>query len=196
VQTASTNASVLTGFQPIMRDVTRQLDRRPIPRHVVIDFVGTTRGGLYNGVIDELTRQGVTVYARANPGQSFGPQRSYRRGDRGTRWYVTEEGSLRGELLALPGAKIVAATSPLSAGQDAELTRLQSELGGQLDAAGQSGLRRYLDGGLIGFIMDKVPGIDHEALDRVSDLNGKVERSGRCRCAVVSVSRSAPNIGH
>jgi hypothetical protein len=92
------------------------------------------------------------------------------------------------ELLARPGARVIASTSPLSPAQDAELTRLQAQLRQQLTAAGRSELRAALDtSGVDVLAFAGVPGLDGHALVRAAALNKIVERRGVCRCAVVAV---------
>ena len=102
-------------------------------------------------------------------------------------WYVTELGSQRSQFLAERNARLIAATTPLTVAEDRLLSTIQSKVGRQLDGAGASDLRGYLDSSLTGFRLGRLPGIDRQDLRILDRLNAEVDRSGRCRCAIVAV---------
>jgi hypothetical protein len=187
----SSSGTVLTAYEPVMHQITTQLGAQRLPGRVVLDFLGTAQGGVYSGVVDQLARQGVTVYARVNPGRAYGPQRSYHSGDTGARWYVIEQASYASQLLDSPGARVIASYSPLTPAQDRELLRLDGELTDELRAAGSARLEKQLDNPYAAFLLGNVPGIDHRALDQVGQLDSVVQHSGRCYCGVIAVDRDA-----
>lgn len=173
-----------------MRDIQRQLPHR-LPRRIVLDFVGTANGGLYSGVVDALARQGVTVRVRKNPGHANGAQRSASPGDRRDEsWYVIEQGSYIPDVLARPGAHVVASISPLGDADDAQLGALQRRIENSLRHTGNLRYHHYLDSSLIAFVLAQVPEIDKTALNQAGKLNDRVENSRRCRCAIVAVPGS------
>jgi hypothetical protein len=188
---ASSSGTTLTAYEPAMHQITTQLDAQRLPTHVLLDFVGTAQGGLYSGVVDQLARQGVTVYARVNPGRAYGPQRSYHSGDTGARWYVVEQASYASRVLNSSGARVIASSSPLTQAQDRELLRLDGQLTDELRAAKSEGLAKQLDNPYAAFLLGNVPGIDHRALDRVGQLDSVIQHAGRCYCGVIAVAHDA-----
>jgi hypothetical protein len=81
----------------------------------------------------------------------------------------------------------VATTSPLSPAENAELDRLQTRLRVQLLRAGRTRLAQLLDEPLFALFVRDVPGIDHAAAARISQLDDRVRRNNGCRCAIVAV---------
>ncbi len=147
-------------------------------------------GGLHSlldGLVNELDRDGVDVRVGTSLGRLYGTHRVGRRDDADETWYVTEKGSMIPELLALPGARVLVTTSPLSRAEDAELDRLQSRLRSQLGSAGRPDLAEQVDQDLIAYFTAGVPGVDPELARAVAALNRKVARRGGCRCAIVAV---------
>lgn len=102
-------------------------------------------------------------------------------------WYVTEQGSTIPALLAQPGARLLAATSPLTRSEDLELARLQAQLRQQLVAIGQTRSVAILDQPWLAKLLRNVTGIDHGVAERISALDAKISRHNDCQCAIVVV---------
>jgi hypothetical protein len=164
-----------------------RLDQVPPAQRVLVRPIGTTLRSLFDGVINELDRRDVDVRVDPELGRIFGTERESHPGAVDQVWYVTEQGSRVPALLAQPGARLVASTSPLTPAEDAELTRLQARLRAQLRKAGRADLVDELDQDLLPFIVSNVPGVDHAAAARAGALNARVARAGGCRCAIVAV---------
>jgi len=143
---------------------------------------------LYNGLIDLLSRRGVDARLDPSGGRLFGEQRTVTLARAGALWYTTERGSYISALLRLPGAHLIARTSPLRPASEAELSRLQNQLWDQLERTGHSKLIRFLDSPFIGFATARIQGLDPRSVARIGQLDEAVSRSGGCRCAVVALS--------
>ena len=137
--------------------------------------------------MNELARRNVDVRVDREAGRIFGARRTLASNARAETWYVTEQGSLVPGLLARPGAQLLVTTSPLTHAEDAELAKLQEAIGRALDRAGLPERRAFLDSSLAGFHLSGLSGIDPARVIRLGQLNAKVERRNRCRCAVVVV---------
>lgn len=113
-------------------------------------------------------------------------------------WYVTEEGSRIPALLAHKGARLLIATTPLPAIQERDLAAIQVRVGRALDTAGHSDRRAFLDSRFVGLRLSGIPGIALSDTSGLARLNSRIERSGRCRCAIVVVPAEfdAPNRSH
>lgn len=144
--------------------------------------------GLVNGVINEFDRAGADVLVDARYGRFFGTHRVGRAAGADTVWYVSGSGSDRAAMLRIPGGRVVASTSPLSRGDEAELRQIQAVLGRRLVRAGLDRLTDQLDSPLLVYALRKVPEVDPRLAARASLLNERVARSGRCRCTIVEVS--------
>ena len=80
--------------------------------------------------------------------------------------------------------------SPLSAAEEQELARIQADVSRKLGAAGRADLRVYLDSSFVGFHVIDIPGVTPLEILRLAQLNGRLERRGACRCAIVAVPAS------
>jgi hypothetical protein len=150
--------------------------------------VGVSLPSLFDGVVNELDRRGVDVRVDPERGRVFGSARTIARSARVPTWYVTEAGSEVPQLRArYPGARVLVASTPLSAAEERELARIQTGLGHTLDTTGRSDLRQYLDSSFVGFHVNGIPGITPIEVLRLAQLNGRLERNGQCRCAIVAV---------
>jgi hypothetical protein len=125
----SAGFGALTHDEPAMHLVALQIDRAGLPHGtVLVRSTGEQLRSLYDGVIDQLDRQGVDVRVDGRFAHVFGDQRTTTRAHAVSLWYVTEHGSYAAALLRLPGAHLIARTTPLSAAREAELSRLQAQL--------------------------------------------------------------------
>jgi hypothetical protein len=156
-------------------------------RQVLVVNVGTTRS-LFDGVVNELDRAGVSV--RVVPGlkDAFGRQRALSTKEAGEIWYVTEQGSQVPGLLPLPGARLVADTTPLDPEQDAQLTRAQQQLERQFRSAGRADLAEQVDDSFVAYSAGRAH-VDQQLVRTVVQLDSLVERRNGCRCAIVAVPR-------
>jgi hypothetical protein len=107
-------------------------------------------------------------------------------------WYVTETSAGSTLTTGLPGARVVAAVTPLSPSEDRELARLQRQFIARMRDTNHMELLPAVDWELAGLAaaghMDTT-GID---VNRLDDLNAKVARSGICRCAVTAEATAIP----
>jgi hypothetical protein len=184
----SAGFGALTHDEPAMHLVALQIDRAGLPHGtVLVRSTGEDLRSLYDGVIDQLDRRGVDVRVDSPFGRVFGDRRTSTPAHAASLWYVTEHGSYRAALLRLPGAHLVASTTPLSAAREAELSRLQAQLWDQLRRAGRTDLLGFVDNPFVVFKVTGVPGVDPLIATRIGRLDDAVQRSGGCRCAVVAV---------
>lgn len=156
-------------------------------RAIFVSTVGGTLPTLFGGVIDELDRPGAHVLVRDNPGRVYGEQRRVGHRTVDQTWFVTEQGSLVPGLLAQRGARLLAYSSPLTASENRELDRLQSQMRTELGPIGQGRAVANLDQTWFAWLLRDVDGIDHAAAQRISELNMTVARHDDCRCAIVVV---------
>jgi hypothetical protein len=142
---------------------------------------------LYGGLVDELDRDGVDVRVPHTVGRIYGGHRVGDIGSADEVWWVAEQGSLLPGLLAMPGARLITSTSPLSKADDAELARLQAVVGAELASGGHRRLSKLIDSDLFPFAVARTPGVDAIAAARIGALNQQVNEIDGCRCAVVAV---------
>jgi hypothetical protein len=161
-------------------------DGLPARSVILVEPVGPNLPSLFDGMIDALDRAGVDVRVNPTEGRIFGEQRTALPRQADEIWRVAELGSYVPALLARPGARLVARTTPLTRRDEREIARLQQQLLGELRAAGRMDLRTHLDSSLFALAVASVPGVDRSAAARLAALNQKVQRSGGCRCAIVA----------
>lgn len=186
---ASTEASA--------EDLMQQIDRAGVPdQPVLVRNLGTNLGGIQQGLIDALDRAGAPVRMDPQFSYRFAPRLGARPGDVGEVWYVSEEGIRRSLLPDQPGARLVAATSPLSPAEERELQRLQRAAAAALTAHGAQDRIPQLDSPfLVQFdAAAPLPGVDASAIRRMAELNQQVLDSRTCRCSVVALPPSAPEV--
>jgi hypothetical protein len=179
---------VTTGREKTMRAVAQQIDRRGLPTGtLLLRTTGEGYPSIYRGLFDYLARRGVDVRADV----AFARALDYRRTAAPSRahevWYVTETGSFVEELERVPGASVVASTTPLRAQQEAELSRLQGRLWAEIRQIGRPDLLVFLDNPFVVLKVAGLPGIDIPTAARAGQLNSVVSRSAGCRCAVIAV---------
>ena len=165
----------------------RQLIRRGIPRDGVIlrlDEVSLLQ--LQRGVLDELTRHSDDVFV--DMGQAY----QYRAGlakdpaSVGRVWWVAESGAALAELMAQPGAHLIASWSPLEPAAERRARRLSSRLRAQFHALQRPDLDAALDGPFLALVTDHLEGVDHAAAHELTALNTRAGRAGGPRSGVVS----------
>ncbi|MEP6623990.1 MAG: hypothetical protein ABJC79_06090, partial [Acidimicrobiia bacterium] len=173
--------------EPDLQSVVSRIDRWPRPRGPVrVRAVGSSLPSLSDGVVNELDRRGVDVRVDPELGRIFGADRTIARSADVETWFVTEDGSRIPELLALPGARLLAARTPLSPGRERELADLQARIGKRL-AATAPGRTLDLDSTLFVSLLTGTSGIPARDLHRLRALDAAAQRDRRCRCAVVVV---------
>jgi hypothetical protein len=157
-------------------------------RPVLIRGLGGTTYGLAQALFDDLDRAGAPVKVDTRYGYEYGDTRTASPGSVDEVWYVSGGGGNLTILDNHPGGRLVAAVTPLSPTDERELRALQRELSRDVVATGHSDLLPALDSSLIGIAVDRagVPGVDHDRLDRLVELNRKVEAQDKCRCFVVA----------
>jgi hypothetical protein len=156
-------------------------------KEILVLNVGPTRS-LFDGVVNELDRAGVSVHVAASLKDAFGRERATGTKDAHETWYVTEQGSQVPDLLRLPGARLVADTTPLDPEQDAQLTRSQRELQRQLRDAGRADLAAQVDDSFIAYNAAHAH-VDQQLVQTVAQLDSQVEHRIGCRCAIVAVPK-------
>ncbi|CAN5730239.1 hypothetical protein BH10ACT1_BH10ACT1_40120 [soil metagenome] len=174
-------------FEPEARELIDQVTADGTPGGtILVRSAGSPLGGVQGGVFDELDRRGADVRVDRRRPFQFGHGRNASRATADRVWYVVEDGLELSLLSALPGAEVVARTSPLPSADEAELVTLQRRIAGQLRRAGHPDLMASLDSPLATFELDAVPSISQSDRDRLSHLDEQVQRAGRCRCAIVA----------
>jgi hypothetical protein len=175
-------------FEATAQAIIDQLVARDLPtRPFLVRYAGSNLLGLEGAIIDELDRRDVPVRVDHDRAFQFGDQRDAKPHEVAEEWLVSEESVPTSLLGAQPGARTIAATTPLTDAEEREIRELQVALADQLRAAGRADLVDGLGSSLAGFAIADVPGVDADAVQRLAVLNEKVERSGQCRCAVVVV---------
>ena len=153
---------------------------------VLIRYADATFLGLHAVVINELTREGSDVVVDESEAFRFGYRRTAAPDDADTIWYVVDSGHVADTLATLPGARVLASVSPLSAPEEERLRALQQEVTEQLLRADRPDLVERLDDPLIGFAIGDLAGVDADAVAEISALNEQVRAEGTCRCAIVA----------
>ncbi len=168
--------------------LTKSLEARGAPRQPVLTRFDTDSGAqLQRGVFDALARAGFPVRVDPDLAYEFGDQFAATPDDVGAVWWFADSGVPLIELGGLPGAKVIASYSPLSASEEAEARGLQRQLYDTLVAAGRADLAPQLDGRFVDVALRDVPGIDQQATERLAALNQAVYDQGSCRCGVVAL---------
>jgi hypothetical protein len=90
-------------------------------------------------------------------------------------------------LSLLPGAEVIARSSPLKPDEEQEAEALERKILDELTAAGRGDLAHSLDSDLAGLVLGGVPGVDAGDVERLAKLDAKVAAKGSCRCGVVAM---------
>ena len=208
-------AAIVGGVVPTMRDIARTdhvaslhddaaavLDQAvdaPVRAPVVLRTFGIGLRGITEALVDRLDRDGVDVRVPPERGLVWGSHRVGTEDDAASEWIVLDNG-VRGALLSrMPGARVVAHTTPLAPREEREITRLQLQIADQLIAAGRPDLVDHLERPeLARALVDEVgpsAAIDPAALDRIAGYTERLIAARRCRCWVVAFPADAVPAG-
>ena len=175
-----------------------QVDRDDHPHGpVLVRGLGTTTGGLAQGVEDALDREGFDVRVDPQWGFQYGDQRTATPDDVAEIWYVSPFGHYRSLLDTSEGGRVVAYVSSLPNDVDDELSVLQRRVARQLRAAGRADLVDFIDNPFFSLIVERenVPGVDLVDARRIAHINDRLARSGGCRCTIIGYpSDRAPDL--
>lgn len=173
-------------FEPVVRELLSAAESAAPPGPVIVRWVGSPLGGVQAGIVNGLDRAGVDVRVDRGAGFQWGYHREARVADADEVWFVSEIGYAGSYLLTLPGARLVADTSPLDVADEDELVRLQRSIAESLVDADRSDLLGALDSPLAAFALEDVPTVSAVDRDRLGELNELVVGRGTCRCSLVA----------
>ncbi len=174
-------------MEPVAQSIIGQLHHDHQPRgKVLLRVYGTPLGGLHAALVDQLARDGDSVYVDRDLGFQFGPTRTAAPSQVGAVWYVIEESELYSLVTRIPGVRVLAASHPLPANQEAELVALQRSMADRLAAEGRSDEIGALGSEDVGLVVTGASGIPPAEVRRLAALNREVVRR-TCLCAVVAV---------
>ncbi len=141
---------------------------------------------LIESVINGLDQHGFEVKVPPTDGRVYGVHRVASQGEVNEVWIVTEHGSLTPGLLALPNAKLVWSSTPLSSRDEALLARLQAKIASQLNLLGKPGYAAWLDSRLGAIVLARdIPELSRYDTSELSRLLAKA--GDQCRCAIVKM---------
>ena len=164
----------------------RQLRRQGIPRDgVILRLDEMSLLQLQRGVLDELTRNSEDVFVDQSQAYQYRSGLAADPASVGRVWWVAEYGAALAELMAQPGARLVASWSSLDPRSERRARELESELRAQFHAVGRPDLDGALDGQFLALLTEDVDGVDHEAARELTELNLEVLRDGGIRAGVV-----------
>lgn len=178
-------------FEAATRRLVAEVQQAGGPKETtIIRWAGSPLGGLQTGVLNELDRRGAEVHIDEGAGYEYGYHRVLPIEQASEIWYVAEQGFAFSVLSAVPGARVVAAQTPLDQNEEAELRVLQRKAASRLHGGNQAAKIQQLDSPLVVF------GLTTETLSepeqrRLAELNTLVERSEMCRCGIVAFDATA-----
>ncbi len=174
-------------MEPVAQSIIGQLNHDHQPRgKVLLRVYGTPLGGLHAALVDQLAREGDSVYVDRDLGFQFGPTRTAVPSQVGAVWYVIEESELYSLVTRIPGVTVLAVSHPLPARKEAELVALQRSMADRLAAEGRSDEIGALGSEDVGLVVTGASGIALTDVHRLAALNRAVVRHA-CLCAVVAV---------
>jgi hypothetical protein len=175
-------------FEPATKSVARQLERQRVPPGGVILRLDTTSlAQFHRGVYNELDRSGMPISVDESLDYQFGGRRGAEAEDVDEVWWGAENGRSLAYLSLLPGAEVIARSSPLKPDEEQEAEALERKILDELTAAGRGDLAHSLDSDLAGLVLGGVPGVDAGDVERLAKLDAKVAAKGSCRCGVVAM---------
>lgn len=148
--------------------------------------------GLFDGLVDELDRAGLPVRVDDFQAPRYGTHRGAALGEVEEVWIVADVGAVLSDVAGLPGARVLALESPLSRREELEIRRIQRRLLTALELADRKDLVGALGSSDGVFEVAPLPGVVREDVERLAELNAKVERSGIRRSAVVALPADSP----
>jgi hypothetical protein len=175
-------------FEPATKEIATELKRHGVPPGGVILRLDTVSLiALQRGIYNELDRSGISVSVDENLDYQFGDRRGAAAKDVEQVWWVAENGRSLAYLSSLPGAEIIASSTPLERDEEREAATLERRILDGLVAAHREDLIGMLDSPLAAFAVGGVPGIDIRDVDRLAELDAKALKEGGCRCGVVAM---------
>ncbi len=164
----------------------------PPAQPVLILRFGDILQGVADGVLNTFDAEGWELRVPPNQAYKYGSDRAYEPSGLGEVWLVAESSLYTSLSIAIPRSDVLAMTTPLTPREDLELQDLHLQLAKLLYLDYQDPIpvvTSSLAAIVMGNEMIDVGNID---VDRLAELNAKVENSEECRCAVVSIPTDGP----
>jgi hypothetical protein len=168
---------------------TRLADRAPTSGGFLVRGLGPQGLGFTPTLVNELDRRGVPARVDEHLDYEYGPNRVIAAADARTIWIITERGWIGSRIRAIPGGRVVYASTGLPPARERELERAQLTLLAQLRAVKKGFVANSLDSQLIALLVAKIRGVDQPLARRVATLNARSARHAVCRCVVVAFDR-------
>jgi hypothetical protein len=165
----------------------------PRSQPVLLLHVDGFVNGVADGLMNNLDDKGWHVGAEPALAYKYGQSHAVDTKSARQVWYVTETSTGTTLTTSVPGARVLALETPLTTAEEHELARLQRQLIARMRKTNHLELLpavQYELAGLATASRMDTSGID---MNRLDELNAKVARSGRCRCAVVVEPADIPN---
>ena len=156
---------------------TRLADRAPTHGDFLVRGIGPQGLGFTPTLVNDLDRRGVPVKVDRHLDYQYGPQRVMAAADARTIWLITERGWIGSRLRAIPGGRVVYASTGLAPAQERELQRAQLTLLAQLRTAKKGAVANSLDSQLIALLVAKIRGVDQPLARRVATLDARSARA-------------------
>jgi hypothetical protein len=169
--------------EPFVSAAAAKLVPRAAGRRVMLRLAGPETRGVFAGLLDALDARGVDVRTSTSLAFVVGRDRATGRRGADVIWVVVEDSRLVSELLGNPAAKVLVRRTPLSQGEDRELTRVHRRLSAELRAAGRGDLVNTVGTPLVNIALADAP-VDPDAVARATTLNRRVDESATGRVAV------------
>jgi hypothetical protein len=164
-----------------------QISKSEFPtKPVLIRGTGSWFQNVPNGVVNELDGRGAPVNVDEEYGFIFGESRAASTENVNEVWYVTESGAILSVLTSLPGATLIATSTPLDSRAERRITDLQRDLAGDLERLEAYDRLGALDSSSVNTDLADLPDLNRRELDELADLNARVLEAGSCRCGVVA----------
>jgi hypothetical protein len=191
LQTAGVVRADAHGTARAAYDLFAQIPRELLHAGTVeLRSVGNNVGGIDQALVNALDRE---VGVRVDPALAyrFGSSRAGDADPANDIWWIAEEGKYLSLVGALPEARVVASTTPLSRSQEAEMVGLQRMLARVLISAGHPDLVDVLDSRFVDEVLATTDvAVDRGALRRLARLNARVADRQACRCSVIALPPS------
>lgn len=184
----------IRAIEPDVAELLSQIDPPAKDRVIEVRQVGPILDGVGDAVLLHGEHEGWSLGAPRELGFKFGEHRVAP--PTASTWLVTQGSSATSLALAIPGAKPVARTSPLSPRLDNELVQAHVDAAEALEREGRLDLLDALGSDLVSLVLDEagveVPDQTVRTLER---LNQQVSDAQRPRLAIVDIGPvTAPEI--